>query len=194
MLRRFIDEAVAARPLSLLALIAGAYVAVSLVQQAVNVAVVYASTHLAWVATNALREDVARHALGLDLSFHERHSPGELIERADGDITALSSFVSSFLVHVVGNALTLLGVLIVVFVEDWRVGLGLTAFVAVAGATIGRLRNSAVSTATERRAASAALFGSSGPWGTWSASLGGRRSPPGPTGSSRSRSSRPVGC
>jgi ATP-binding cassette subfamily B protein len=159
LLRAFIDEAVAGRPLSLLALIAGAFVAVSLVQQTVNIAVVYASTHLAWVATNALREDVARHALGLDLSFHERHSPGELIERTDGDITALSSFVSSFLVHVVGNALTLVGVLIVVFVEDWRVGLGLTAFVAVAGSTIGRLRNSAVPAATERRAASASLFG-----------------------------------
>jgi ATP-binding cassette subfamily B protein len=159
LLRLFIDEAVAGRPLSLLALIAGSYVAVSVVQQAVTVAVTYASTHLTWVATNALREDVARHAVGLDLSFHERHSPGELIERADGDITALASFVSSFLVQVVGSTLTLLGVLIVVFVEDWRVGLGLTAFAAVAGATIGRLRNSAVPAAADRRAALAALFG-----------------------------------
>lgn len=98
LLRVFIDEAVAGRPLSLLALIAGGYVAVSFIQQTVSVAVMYASTHLTWVATNALR-GVARHALGLDLSSHERHSPGELIERTDGDITAISSFVSSFLVN-----------------------------------------------------------------------------------------------
>jgi ATP-binding cassette subfamily B protein len=159
LLRVFIDEAVAGRALSMLALIAGGYVAVSFIQQTVSVAVAYASTHLTWVATNALRGAVARHALGLDLSFHEGHSPGELIERTDGDITALSSFVSSFLVYVVGNTVTLLGVLIVVFVEDWRVGLGLTAFAAVAGATIGRLRNSAVPAAAERQAALAALFG-----------------------------------
>jgi ATP-binding cassette, subfamily B, bacterial len=159
LLRAFIDEAAAGRPLSLLALIAGGYVAVSFLQQAIGVAVAQVSTHLSWAATNDLRHRVARHAIGLDLSFHERHSPGELIERADGDITALASFVSSFLVQAVGSVLTLLGVLIAVFVEDWRVGLGLTVFAALAGATIGRLRNSTVPTATERRIALAALFG-----------------------------------
>jgi ATP-binding cassette subfamily B protein len=159
LLRVFIDEAVAGRPLSLLALIAGCYVALSFIQQAVSIAVAYAGTHLTWVATNALREDVARHALELDLSFHESHTPGELIERADGDITALSSFVSSFLVQVVGSTLTLLGVLIVVFVEDWRVGLGLAAFAAVAGVAVGRMRNSMVPAAAEHRATLAALFG-----------------------------------
>jgi ATP-binding cassette subfamily B protein len=155
----FIDDAVAGRPLSLLAAVAGGYVVVSFIQQALRVVVVYASTHLTWVATNALREDVARHVMGLDQSFHERHSPGELIERADGDITALASFASSFLVQVVGSFLTLLGVLVVVVVEDWRVGLGLAAFAAVAGVTIGRLRRSAVPMAVDRQAASAALFG-----------------------------------
>jgi ABC-type multidrug transport system fused ATPase/permease subunit len=159
LLRAFIDDAAAGRPLSLLALIAGGYVAVSFVQQAIGVAVAQVSIHMAWAATNDLRHRVARHAIGLDLSFHERHSPGELIERADGDITALASFVSSFLVQAVGSVLTLLGVLIAVFVEDWRVGLGLAVFAALAGATIGRLRNSTVPTATERRIALAALFG-----------------------------------
>lgn len=159
LLRGFIDAAVVGRPLSLLALVAGGYAVVSCIQQVVGVAVSYASTHLSWVATNTMRDEVARHTLGLDLSFHERHSPGELIERTDGDITALSAFASSFLVQVVGSTLTLLGVLVVVFVEDWRVGLGLAGFAAVAGATIGRLRNSAVPAATARRAALGTLFG-----------------------------------
>jgi ATP-binding cassette, subfamily B, bacterial len=159
LMRVFIDEAVAGRPLSLLTAIAGGYVAASFVQQTLRVAVVHASTHLAWVATNALREDVACHVIGLDLLFHERHSPGELIERVDGDITALASFASAFLVQVVGSSLTLIGVLVVVGVEDWRVGLGLTVFAAVAGLTIGRLRCSAVPMAVDRRAAAAALFG-----------------------------------
>jgi ATP-binding cassette subfamily B protein len=159
LMRVFIDEAVAGRPLSLLAAIAGGYVAVSFAQQTLRVVVAHVSTHLTWVATNALREDVTRHIIELDLSFHERHSPGELIERADGDITALASFASSFLVQVVGSSLTLFGVLVVVFVEDWRVGLGLTVFAAVAGVTIARLRHSAVPMAVDQRAASAAMFG-----------------------------------
>lgn len=158
-LRLFIDHAVLGRPLSLLALIAGGFLVVSLVQQVLAVLVGYASTNVAWAATNALREQIARHALELDLSFHDGHSPGELIERTDGDVTALSSFVSSFVVHVAGSTLTLLGVLVVVLLEDRRVGLGMVGFVVVAGVTVGGLRNFAVPRATERRAASARLFG-----------------------------------
>jgi ATP-binding cassette subfamily B protein len=159
LLRLFIDHAVAGAPLSLLSLLAGGFLVVSLLQQALTVVVTYVSTHLAWVATNDLRAEVARHALGLDLSFHDKSSPGELIERTDGDVTALSSFVSTFVVQVAGSALTLLGVLVVVLVEDWRIGLGMVGFVVVAAATLGRLRNFAVPRATELRAASAKLFG-----------------------------------
>ncbi|MQA79998.1 MAG: ATP-binding cassette domain-containing protein [Streptosporangiales bacterium] len=159
LLRLFIDQVVLGRPLSALAVIAGAFLAVSFANHLLTVAVGYATTRHAWVATNALREDVARHALGLDLSFHEGHSPGQMIERVDGDVSALSSFVSSFVVQVVGSTLTLLGVLVVVFVEDWRIGLGAVGFVVVSAATLARLGNFAVPLATERRRASARLFG-----------------------------------
>lgn len=159
LLRLFIDQAVLSRPLSALAAIAGAFLAVSFANHLLTVATGYATTRLAWDATNELREEVARHALGLDLSFHERHSPGEMIERVDGDVSALSSFVSSFVVQVVGSTLTLVGVLVVVFVEDWRIGLGAVGFVVVSAVTLARLGNFAVPRATERRKASARLFG-----------------------------------
>jgi ATP-binding cassette, subfamily B, bacterial len=159
LLRMFIDHAVLGRSLSVLAFIAAGYLAVSLATQVLAVVVAYVSTHLVWVATNALREQVARHALDLDLSFHDAHTPGELIERTDGDVTALSSFVTTFVVQVIGSTLTLLGVLVVVVLEDWRIGLGMAAFVLVGAITVGAVRNFAVPAATERRAASARLFG-----------------------------------
>lgn len=159
LLRAFIDQAVAGRPIAALALIAGAYVAVALSGQALAVAAAYGATQLAWTVTNDLRGLLLHHTLELDLSFHGTHPPGELIERTDGDVTALSTFVSSFVMRIVGSALTLTGVLVVVLLEDWRVGLALAAFAAVAAVTIARLRNSAVPQATERRAAVARLFG-----------------------------------
>jgi ATP-binding cassette, subfamily B, bacterial len=159
LLRLFIDQAVLGRPFRLLALIAGGFLAVSLLHQVLVVAVAYASSRLAWSATNEVREEIASHALGLDASFHDRHTPGALIERTDGDVTALSSFLSSFVTQVVGGMLTLTGVLVVVFAEDWRLGLGMAGFVAVAAITIAALRNVAVPHVTERRAASARLFG-----------------------------------
>lgn len=159
LLRAFIDHAAQGRSVSFLAGIAAAFLGVSLAHQALSVVVGYVSTHLAWVATNALREQVARHALDLDMSYHDGHSPGELIERTDGDVTALSTFMSSFVVQVAGSTLTLLGVLIVVLLEDWRIGLGMLGFVLVAALVLGKFRDFAVPRATVRREASARLFG-----------------------------------
>ena len=113
LLRAFIDQAVAGRPIAALALIAGTYVVVALSGQALAVTAAYGATQLAWTVTNDLRGLLLRHALELDLSFHGTHPPGELIERADGDVTALSTFVSSFVMRIVGSALTLTGVLVV---------------------------------------------------------------------------------
>jgi hypothetical protein len=139
-----------------LGLIAGGYVAVALTRQVLAVAGTYGATQLAWAASNDLRATLVRHSLELDLSFHGIHPPGEMLERVDGDVTAVSSFVSSFLLRVVGSGLTLVGVLAVILLEDWRVGLGLVGFAAVAAVTIGRMRNSAVPQAT--------VSGTSTPW------------------------------
>ncbi|WP_433158601.1 ABC transporter ATP-binding protein [Kribbella sp. CA-247076] len=159
LIRLFIDQAVLGRPVRLLILIAAGFLAVSIVNQVLSVVVAYASARLAWDTTNELREEVADHVLRLDPAFHDRHTPGELIERTDGDVSALSSFVSSFVVQLAGSTLTLIGVLVLVFLEDWRLGAGLLGFVAVATATIAALRNVAVPRATELRAASARMFG-----------------------------------
>ena len=67
----------------------------------------------------------ADHCLRLDMSFHNAHTPGEMIERVDGDVTALSNFFSTFAVQLVGNALLLVGVLILLYRETWWVGMAL---------------------------------------------------------------------
>ena len=37
------------------------------------------------------------------MGFHKDHTPGELIERIDGDVTALANFFSAFIIKVVGQ-------------------------------------------------------------------------------------------
>jgi ATP-binding cassette, subfamily B, bacterial len=68
--------------------------------------------------------------LTLDSSFHTEHGAGELIERIDGDTSAIASFFARFVVQVLGNAVFLVGVLALLFREDWRVGSVLTLFAA----------------------------------------------------------------
>jgi ATP-binding cassette, subfamily B, bacterial len=46
---------------------------------------------------------MAEHCLHLDMSYHNNMSPGELIERIDGDVTELSNFFSQLVIRVLGN-------------------------------------------------------------------------------------------
>src|SRR5574338_1446906 len=86
-MRTFIDTALAGGALNTLTLAAAAFIGIALVQQGVAVCVTYLGENVAWTATNALRAELARHCLNLDMSFHNKHTPGELIERIDGDVT-----------------------------------------------------------------------------------------------------------
>src|SRR5206468_3804373 len=81
-----------------------------------------------WRATNALRADLTLHCLKLDMSFHKAHTPGELIERVDGDIAMLSNFFSRFVFYVLGRVLLLIGIIALTFTVDWRNGLLLLVF------------------------------------------------------------------
>lgn len=160
LLRSFIDSAIGGAALETLSLIALAFVAVALVTQVLAAWSVYVGEDLGWAATNALRADLALHLLRLDLGFHKARTPGEIIERVDGDVTALAAFFSRFVVNVLGNLVLLVGVLIVVAREDLRAGLALTLFAVVALFLMaGPLRNIAVKYWQRVREVSAQMHG-----------------------------------
>ncbi|HEU0115925.1 MAG TPA: ABC transporter ATP-binding protein [Thermomicrobiales bacterium] len=156
---RFIDLAVGGGALRDLIGLALLTMVLALAGQGLAITETYVAENVSWTATNALRADLLAHLLRLDAPFHAAHTPGELIERVDGDVGALARFFSEFVVNVVGNGVLILGVLALLFHVDWRIGLGLSAFVALALAVVLRIR--AVSTplwAAERQA-SADFYG-----------------------------------
>ncbi len=126
--RSFIDQALAGQPLDQLVRTALLFLGVALLSGAASVAETYVDEDLGWRTTNALRADLTRHAIELDASFHAEHGPGELIERIDGDVSAIADFFARFVVQVLGSAVFLLGVLALVVREDARVGALLTLF------------------------------------------------------------------
>lgn len=158
-MRSFIDSALAGEALSTLSWTALAFIGVALLQQGVQIGVTWLGENVAWTATNALRAELAEHAIHLDMRFHNDHSPGELIERIDGDVTELSTFFSQFALNLIANGLLLVGILVVLFFEDWRVGLGFTIFSILTLAILGKVKDIAVPHQKARREAEAQLFG-----------------------------------
>lgn len=158
-LRAFIDRAQSGTPLRPLLVIALLYLAVAFVSQAGSVAETYLAEQVGWLATNQLRADLTLHCLTLDMAFHKEHTPGELIERIDGDTGALANFFSRLVIAVLGNLLLLLGVLILLFAIDWRIGLALAVLATIGFLVANRLRDLAVPRWAAARQASAELFG-----------------------------------
>jgi len=158
-MRQFIDEALAGKELSTLTWTAIAFISVALIQQLVAIGVTYLGENVAWTATNDLRAELAEHALELDMRFHNDHTPGELIERIDGDVTELATFFSQFALNLVANGLLLIGILVILFFEDWRVGIGFTVYSILTITIISRLRNIAIPHQKARREAEAQMYG-----------------------------------
>ncbi|MCP3936077.1 MAG: ABC transporter ATP-binding protein [Actinomycetia bacterium] len=156
---RFIDDASTGATATHLFVLAGVYVAVGLARQFMAVVVAWTAADLAWTVTNEVRSDLTRHVLALDLGFHRRTSPGELVSRVDGDVTALSEFIAQFAVKAVAAAVTLVGIVIIMLAQDWRIGLGFGVYLALAVGTMYALRNQAVDEAATEQAAMGRLLG-----------------------------------
>ncbi|MEG0772207.1 ABC transporter ATP-binding protein [Clostridium sp.] len=131
-LRYFIDAATKGDTTRSLTIAAIIFIGAAVIQQVFNLIATYLSQNVGWTATNGLRVDLIEHCLNLDMEFHKAHQSGELIERIDGDVNALFNFFSKFILNVLTNGVLLLGILILLLREDWRIGLSLSIFAMLA--------------------------------------------------------------
>ena len=135
------------------------FLMIAVVTQILAVIVVWLATVAAWRTTNDLRLTMTRHVLGLDHEFHRTHTPGELIQRVDGDVTSVSDFLSAVVTKAAGAAMLIGGIIIVLTVLDWRLGLGMAIYVGLALAVIVRSRDRAVSESSDEMGALGRLYG-----------------------------------
>lgn len=159
LMRDFIDSVTQGTNLSNLVRLGVYFLVAALLQQAFAIITAYYTQNVAWTATNALREDLTGHSLNLDMSFHKAHPPGEMISRIDSDINTLNDFFSQFLLKLIGNMLLVIAILILLFREDWRIGLMQTAFTLVALLILIRFRNIGVPHWEKEREAEADFYG-----------------------------------
>lgn len=144
---------------STLILLASLYIVLMFVQQVISLFSVYFSQNLSWSSTNLLRFDLTKHCIHLDMTFHNEHKPGEMIERIDGDVNTLASFLSQFAVQLLSSLLLIFGVLITLFTKHWILGLAFSTFTILAIVIMYKMRNFSVKSWEKQRETSADLFG-----------------------------------
>ncbi|MDA2979190.1 MAG: ABC transporter ATP-binding protein [Actinomycetota bacterium] len=155
----FINRALEDASAETLIPLAALFMAVAVAHQLLMVWASYLAEQIGWSATNQMRADLMDHLIRLDMGFHKGSSPGELIERIDGDVTALSNFFSSMIIKVVGNGVLLTGILVLLWFQSWIVGLSITVFTLLA--VLGMLRLHGVTVPWQKaiRATSAEMYG-----------------------------------
>ncbi len=117
---RFVDRVIAQAPVSELVTLALVFAGLGLASSLLVIVVTWRSALLAWRLTNGLRHELASLVLNADLSFHRDRTPGELLTRCDGDVTALTSFLSAVVARVVGiSMLAIASLVVMAVVEPW---------------------------------------------------------------------------
>jgi ATP-binding cassette, subfamily B, bacterial len=159
LIMEYIDDAYGTTTVKVLSLIAVTYIILAILQQATLIAATALEQGAAWSMTNEMRTDLTAYCLDLDYAFHREHSPGELIERIDGDVFALSNFLSSAFLILLTNSIVITGIIVATFVISWQIGAILAAYGLVAIVVLTRLRNFALAPYDRVRETSAGLFG-----------------------------------
>jgi len=157
-IQRFIDTAASGGILGDLAQLAGLFLLIAVSNQLITIAVSYLGNDVAWRATNRMRGDLLKHCLRLDMRFHNVKTPGEMIERVDGDVTSISNFFAMFIVQVIGSFVLLAGILGFMFTINVPIALVMTVFTLLSILFMVIIRNLGVESSKNERAASASLF------------------------------------
>lgn len=124
--RYFLDEAIKGNIGKNLTIAALMFIVVAFITQIFSVLVSYIGQKVAWKATNDIRVELIEHCIDLDMSFHKEHKSGEFIERVDGDVSQIFDLFSNIIINVMNSLLLLLGILIILFIENLLIGFSFT--------------------------------------------------------------------
>ncbi len=119
-LMSWIQGAVGANHLAILKFACGAVLAIAALDAICSYGEKYLTTSVGqWIGYD-LRQAIYAHVQKLSLAFHDQKRTGDLISRVTSDIDAIQSFITSGLLGVLVNAITLIGMIAVMFYLNWQ--------------------------------------------------------------------------
>ena len=156
---RIVDRSIEGAEVAEISRLALWFLLVAVVVQVMAVIGIQLSAVAAWKTTNQIRLELVRHVLSLDHEFHRSHTPGELIQRVDGDVTAVSDFLSKVVPKVLAAIVIVSGTLLILTISEWRLGLGMALYLAAATAMTFRARGRSVDEAAKEMSLTAKMYG-----------------------------------
>lgn len=117
---RWITGVIGAEKLAILKFACFAVLAIAALDALCSYAEKYLTTSVGQWVTYDLRRTIYSHIQRLSLAFHDENRTGDLISRVTDDVDAIQSFITSGLLGILVNLLTLLGMIGVMFYLNWK--------------------------------------------------------------------------
>nr|WP_297703474.1 ABC transporter ATP-binding protein [uncultured Butyrivibrio sp.] len=88
-----------------------------------------------------IRQELYEHIQTLSFTFFDNRPTGKILARIIGDVNSMKDFMSNTITNLIPNFITVLGVVIIMLVKDWRLALGCFASLPVMIISIFWIRN-----------------------------------------------------
>lgn len=83
-----------------------------------------------------IRDELYEHIQTLSFTFFDSRPTGKILARIMGDVNSLKDVLARAVTNIIPNALTIIGVLVIMFVKDWRLALAALCTVPFMGVGI----------------------------------------------------------
>lgn len=134
-------------------LVASTVVFASLVKGAATYSQVFITSKIGFRLAHNLRRELFTHLQRLSLSFHKRAETGELLTKVTADTNNLRDVFSEFALNFVTEGVTLIGMIVIMFLVDWRLSLiALSTFPVLALISVYRFHAIRESARKQRKA------------------------------------------
>ncbi len=120
LLRGILDTAYPQRDTTLLSLLVGGMIVLSVITSAIGVAQTWISNQVGQRVMHDLRAAVYAHLQRMSLAFFTHTRTGEVQSRIANDIGGIDSVVTSTATSIVQNVTTVVAVVVAMFLLDWR--------------------------------------------------------------------------
>jgi ABC-type multidrug transport system fused ATPase/permease subunit len=114
-------------PMSVLTLAVGAVLALAVLGGLLGYTQDIMAKSVGHALAASIRLQVFSHAQRLPQSYHDYRETGDLLTRITGDITLLEELLVETMIRLSGQALQVLGILVLMFLIDWHLGLIIVA-------------------------------------------------------------------
>jgi ATP-binding cassette, subfamily B, bacterial len=120
---RFLEPLMTGSTVPFIVAAAGSIVLISLISGVCSYFQVFITSSLGYKTVYALRRELFAHLQSLSLAFHTKAHSGDLLTKIAGDTNTLKDLFADSLVKFTSQLLTVLGMLVILFTVDWRIGL-----------------------------------------------------------------------